>query len=76
MKVKGIKKEILEERKFHKKFKFVLKNFSLQEIKRDIQARLLTVENYGGETYLSEEVAINILQETKNAFARCNLVSL
>ncbi|KAI6214496.1 hypothetical protein M3Y94_00275400 [Aphelenchoides besseyi] len=47
---------------------------SIHELKRDVQARLLTVENYGGETFLSEEVAINILQEFKNAFARCNLL--
>lgn len=46
----------------------------LQDLKRDIQARLLNVETYGGETFLSEEVAINILQETKNAFQRCQLV--
>lgn len=43
-------------------------------MKRDIQARLMNVETYGGETFLSEEVAINILQETKNAFQRCQLV--
>ncbi|KAI6216978.1 Exocyst complex component 5 [Aphelenchoides fujianensis] len=47
---------------------------SIQDFKRDVQARLLTVENFGGETFLSEEVAINILQEFKNAFARCNLL--
>lgn len=46
----------------------------LQDLKRDIQARLLNVETYGGETFLSEEVAINILQETKNAFQRCQLL--
>uniref|UniRef100_A0A7E4UZB6 Exocyst complex component 5 n=1 Tax=Panagrellus redivivus TaxID=6233 RepID=A0A7E4UZB6_PANRE len=45
-----------------------------QELKRDIQARLLNVENFGGETFLSEEVAINILQETKNAFMRCSVL--
>ncbi|KAH7698030.1 CBR-SEC-10 protein, partial [Aphelenchoides avenae] len=53
------------------------KNFlggGLGELKRDIQARLLSVETYGGETFLSEEVAINVLQETKNAFARCNIL--
>ncbi|WKY03516.1 hypothetical protein Q1695_004910 [Nippostrongylus brasiliensis] len=44
----------------------------LQELKRDVQARLLTVENYGGETFLSEDVAISILQETKNAFNRAS----
>uniref|UniRef100_A0A0R3S5Q2 Exocyst complex component 5 n=1 Tax=Elaeophora elaphi TaxID=1147741 RepID=A0A0R3S5Q2_9BILA len=46
----------------------------LQDLKRDIQARLLNVETYGGETFLSEEVAINILQETKNASQRCQLL--
>ncbi|VDM52299.1 unnamed protein product [Angiostrongylus costaricensis] len=44
----------------------------LQELKRDVQARLLTVETYGGETFLSEDVAISILQETKNAFNRAS----
>uniref|UniRef100_A0A1I7XCS0 Exocyst complex component Sec10 n=1 Tax=Heterorhabditis bacteriophora TaxID=37862 RepID=A0A1I7XCS0_HETBA len=42
----------------------------LQELKRDVQARLMTVETYGGETFLSEDIAISILQETKNAFNR------
>lgn len=51
-----------------------LLSFSLQDFKRDIQARLLQVETYGGETFLSEELAINILQETKNAFSRCQCV--
>lgn len=41
--------------------------------KRDIQARFIP-ENFGGETFLSEEVAINILQETKQAFQRCQTV--
>ncbi|KJH47481.1 tetratricopeptide repeat protein [Dictyocaulus viviparus] len=44
----------------------------LQELKRDVQARLLTVETYGGETFLSEDIAISILQETKNAFNRAS----
>lgn len=35
-----------------------------------MQARFVTVETYGGETFLSEDVAISILQETKNAFGR------
>ncbi|VDK54662.1 unnamed protein product [Cylicostephanus goldi] len=48
----------------------------LQELKRDVQARLLTVETYGGETFLSEDVAISILQETKNAFNRASQVSM
>ncbi|EEC06847.1 sec10, putative [Ixodes scapularis] len=51
---------------------------------RDLQARLggrsniniaPTVENFGGETFLSEEVAINLLQESKLAFQRCQLLS-
>ncbi|VDP14372.1 unnamed protein product [Soboliphyme baturini] len=47
----------------------------LQEFKRDLQARLMP-ENYGNETLLSEEVAISILQETKNAFQRCQTVRI
>ena len=34
-----------------------------------------TIENYGGETFLSQEVAINLLQESKLAFKRCQSVS-
>jgi hypothetical protein len=59
---------------------------SIQELKRDIQAKIgraninianinITVsglENYGSETFLSEEVAINILQETKWALNRAS----
>ncbi|CAG5129828.1 unnamed protein product, partial [Candidula unifasciata] len=55
----------------------------IYELKRDIQAKLgtvtkagPTVENFGGETFLSQEVAINILQDTKNAFKRCQTLSL
>lgn len=54
----------------------------IYELKRDIQARIgtvtkagQTIENFGGETFLSQEVAINILQDTKNAFKRCHTVS-
>nr|XP_039272954.1 exocyst complex component 5-like [Styela clava] len=32
-------------------------------------------ENTSGETYLSQELAINLLQETKMAFARCRVLS-
>jgi hypothetical protein len=32
------------------------------------------IENYGGETFLSQEVTISILQESKNAFKRCHVV--
>ncbi|KAL5008482.1 hypothetical protein ScPMuIL_014063 [Solemya velum] len=58
----------------------------LSELRRDLQAKIGTVtkaninigptiENYGGETFLSQEVAINILQETKMAFKRCQVLS-
>jgi len=58
----------------------------LSELRRDLQAKIgtmnvninigPTVENYGGETFLSQEVSINILQETKLAFKRCQTVGL
>jgi exocyst complex component 5 len=52
-------------------------------LRRDLQAVIGTraniniaqIENYGGETFLSEEMAITILQESKYAFVRCQLVS-
>lgn len=52
-------------------------------MKRDLQAVIATraniniaqIENYGGETFLSEELAITILQDAKLAFQRCALVS-
>ncbi|XP_030759414.1 exocyst complex component 5 [Sitophilus oryzae] len=54
-----------------------------QDLRRDLQAVIGTraniniaqIENYGGETFLSEELAIMILQDTKNAFSRCQLLS-
>lgn len=48
----------------------------LQDLKRDLQTRFMSVESFGGETFLSEEVAISILQELKLACARCNLVRI
>ncbi|XP_069683287.1 exocyst complex component 5 [Periplaneta americana] len=53
------------------------------DLRRDIQAVIGTranfniaqIENYGGETFLSEEVAIALLQESKLAFKRCELLS-
>lgn len=33
------------------------------------------IENFGGETFLSEEVAINLLQESRLAYSRCSLLS-
>ena len=56
---------------------------SINDIRRNIQDVIGTkaninigpaVENYGGETFLSEEVAISLLQETKQAFKRCQMV--
>ena len=56
------------------------------DIKRDLQGFITSKANniismdaavvsYGGETFLSEETAINILQLTKNAFRRCQALS-
>lgn len=64
-----------------KKQQLILNRF--QDLRRDLQAVIGTraniniaqIENYGGETFLSEELAITILQDTKNAFQRCQLVS-
>ncbi|KAH1007040.1 hypothetical protein HUJ04_004322 [Dendroctonus ponderosae] len=54
-----------------------------QDLRRDLQAVIGTraniniaqIENYGGETFLAEELAIMILQDTKHAFLRCQLLS-
>ncbi|XP_052273620.1 exocyst complex component 5-like isoform X2 [Dreissena polymorpha] len=58
----------------------------LSELRSHLQAKMATVnmninigptvENYGGETFLSQEVSINILQETKLAFKRCQQLSV
>lgn len=57
---------------------------SIFGIRRNIQASLVTraninigpsIENYGGETFVCEEVAINLLQESKMAFKRCQMLS-
>lgn len=64
-------------------FETVLPLNSINDIRRNIQDVIGTkaninigpaVENYGGETFLSEEVAISLLQETKQAFKRCQMV--
>lgn len=55
----------------------------LQDLKRDLHGFIAAKANinidttisYGGETFLSEEVAINILQLTKVAFKRCQALS-
>jgi len=56
---------------------------SFQDIRRDLQAvfgtraniNIAQIENFGGETFLSEEVAINLLQESRVAYSRCSLLS-
>lgn len=53
------------------------------ELKRDMQALISTkaninisqIDDFGGETFLSEEVAITMLQEYSAAFQRCRLFS-
>ncbi|KAG5670589.1 hypothetical protein PVAND_000840 [Polypedilum vanderplanki] len=54
-----------------------------QDLKRDMQAiisartniNIVQIDNYGGETFLSEELAINLLQESAAAFERCSVLS-
>lgn len=60
-----------------------LQSGGFQELKRDLQAVLSTrtniniaqIEDYGGETFLSEELAIALLQRSKTALQRCSLLS-
>lgn len=55
----------------------------LLDLRRDMQKvfikaniNISQIEDYGGETFLSEELAINLLQESRAAFRRCRMVSL
>jgi len=56
---------------------------TVSELKRDIHGLIAAktnfnigeVTNYGGETFLSEEVAISLLQEAKEALRRCQVLS-
>nr|XP_032521332.1 exocyst complex component 5 [Danaus plexippus plexippus] len=58
--------------------KHVLKN-SFQELRRDLQAVIGTraniniaqIENYGGETFLSEQLVQKMLNDSKTSFMRC-----
>ncbi|XP_076667116.1 exocyst complex component Sec10 [Andrena cerasifolii] len=60
-----------------------LQTGGFQELRRDLQAvlgartniNIAQIENYGGETFLSEELAIALLQRSKVAFQRCQLLS-
>lgn len=55
-----------------------------QDLRRDIQAVIGTraniniaqIEDYGGETFISEEVAIAILQDSKLSLQRCQVVRI
>ena len=55
----------------------------VSELNRDIHGLIAAktnfnigdIVNYGGETFLSEEVAISLLQEAKEAFRRCRVLS-
>lgn len=55
----------------------------LTELRRDLQAKMVnininigpSVTDYGGEIFLSHEVSINVLSETKTAFKRCQMLS-
>lgn len=69
------------ESKNHQKKQVQMGGF--QELRRDLQAvlgartniNIAQIEDYGGETFLSEELAIAILQRSKLAFQRCQLLS-
>lgn len=71
------------EKKGHQKKSLSGGAAALQGIKRDLQGIIASKANvnietvsYGGETFLSSgEVAINILQLTKEAFRRCQTLS-
>uniref|UniRef100_A0A069DWN9 Exocyst complex component 5 n=1 Tax=Panstrongylus megistus TaxID=65343 RepID=A0A069DWN9_9HEMI len=60
-----------------------LQTGGFQDLRRDIKAAIRTranisiapTEDYGGETFLSEELVINILHEAKVAFKRCVALS-
>lgn len=58
--------------------------FSFQELRRDLQAVIGTraniniaqIENYGGETFLSEQLVQKMLNDSKTSFTRCKTVSI
>ena len=72
---------VIGESKNHQKKQ--IQSGGFQDLRRDLQAVIGTraniniaqIENYGGETFLSEELAITILQDTKHAFQRCQMLS-
>lgn len=87
MELKGLREESASllvkyyESKNHQKKQ--LQTGGFQELRRDLQAvlrekaniNIAQIEDYGGETFLSEELAIALLQRSKLAFQRCQLLS-
>lgn len=55
--------------------KKTIQSGGLSDLRRDFQRHIGGLDNYGGETFLSEEVSINLLQECKVAFRRCQTLS-
>nr|XP_018900379.1 PREDICTED: exocyst complex component 5 [Bemisia tabaci] len=57
---------------------------NFQDLRRDIQAviggrtniNIAQIEDFGGETFLSDEVVLSILKETECAYLRCQTLSL
>ncbi|EFX84728.1 hypothetical protein DAPPUDRAFT_238631 [Daphnia pulex] len=52
----------------------------IQELRRDLQAVIVAKtgavwETHGGETFLSEQIAVSLLDETKQALIRCHSLS-
>jgi len=53
----------------------------IQDLRRDLQAVIVAKtgavwgETHGGETFLSEQIAVSILDETKQALMRCHTLS-
>lgn len=66
------------DKKGHQKKQINQGTAALEDIKFLIASKAhINIEtvSYGGETFLSEEVAINVLQLTKDAFRRCQVLS-
>uniref|UniRef100_A0A182QVJ4 Exocyst complex component 5 n=1 Tax=Anopheles farauti TaxID=69004 RepID=A0A182QVJ4_9DIPT len=75
---------LLELKKFYENKNHQKKQIErFQELRRDMQAligsraniNIAQIEDYGGETFLSEELAINLLQQSSHAVERCCLLS-
>lgn len=55
-------------------------SYRIQELRRDLQAVIVAKtgavwETHGGETFLSEQIAVSLLDETKQALIRCHSVT-